>query len=187
MELLLAALLVLMIPGLLTYLVPETRARDRARLVPALLRRRSLAATELELAAGALPGAVAPLHRRAAAQASLHGRGGDFCSMFAHLAQGRKGPGRGRETQRAPDGRPENVCLEEPGEEQDDHDERDESATDIHSSLLFSVDVSLTAKRSGPLRGGRYDGRSRRRGRVVRQRPAKPRTAVRFRSAPFSS
>src|SRR4026208_2168906 len=31
---------------------------------------------------------------------------------------------------------------------------------------------------------GRYDGRSRRRGREVRQRPAKPRTAVRVRSSP---
>src|SRR3989337_468187 len=74
--------------------------------------------------------------------------------------------------------------LEEPGEQQDDDDERDQTATDVHSGLLCSVVAGTTAHAVGGLRGPRYDEPARRRGRVVRQRPAKPRTAVRIRSSP---
>jgi hypothetical protein len=34
-------------------------------------------------------------------------------------------------------GRPEIVVLEKPGEQKDDDDERDETATDVHSGLLL--------------------------------------------------
>jgi hypothetical protein len=37
-----------------------------------------------------------------------------------------------------PRGRPGNVVLEKPGQQQDDDDERDETATDVHSGLLYA-------------------------------------------------
>src|SRR5215203_719831 len=84
-------------------------------------------------------------------------------------------------------GRPGNVVLEEPDQQNDDDDEREKSATDVHSGLLCAVDVDTTAPASGQLRGeGAATMRPAwRRGRVVRQRPAKPRTPVRFWSAPL--
>src|SRR5829696_2756481 len=83
-------------------------------------------------------------------------------------------------------GRPGYVVLEEPDQQNDDHDEREKSATDVHSGLLYAVDVGTTAPLYGRLRANRVATMRapRRRGRVVRQRPAKPRTAVRVRSAP---
>ena len=98
---------------------PGSRPRRRH----AGLGRLALAAAELEAAARALPRLVAPVHRRAAAQAAL-GVG---------LRDGRGGAHRTK----------------------------------------------------GTARGGRLRWTPRRRGRVVRQRPAKPRTAVRVRSAPL--
>jgi hypothetical protein len=56
-------------------------------------------------------------------------------------------------------GRPGNVVLEEPDQQNDDDDECEKSATDVHSGLLCAVDVDTTAPASGQLRGegGRYD------------------------------
>ena len=109
MEMLLAALLVLMIPGLLTYLVPERepetrRSRNGARLARALLRRLSFTAPELEAAARALPGAVPPFHRCAATKAAFDDRRGE--GFFAHLWSVEKGPDGPYEAERAPSGAP---------------------------------------------------------------------------------
>ena len=52
-------------------------------------------------------------------------------------------------------GRPGNVVLEKPDKEQDDDDERDESATDVHSGLLYAVDVRTTGLPDGRLRENR--------------------------------
>ena len=57
-----------------------------------------------------------------------------------------------RERNGRPLGRPENVVLEEPNEKQDDDDEREKSATDVHSGLLCAVDVGTTAQAEGRLR-----------------------------------
>ena len=53
-------------------------------------------------------------------------------------------------------------------------------------STITRTDSALTRSTLGLQEDG-YDDPSRRRGRVVRQRPAKPRTAVRVRSAPSAS
>ena len=86
----------------LSCVTSDTRKRARrAGLASALLRRLALAAAELEPAARALPGAVAPLHRGAAAQAPLDCRLG--CGLRAHSPSVETAPDRGRgETQRAP-------------------------------------------------------------------------------------
>ena len=161
---------------------------SRAGLASARLRRLALAAAELEPAARALPGAVAPLHRGAAAQTPLDGR--LRCGSPVHSAKRRNGPGQGPRGNAtgAHVGRPGNVVLENPDEEQDDDDEREKSATDVHSGLLYAVDVGTTPALLGRLRRNPLATMRprRRRGRVVRQRPAKPRTAVRFCSAPSS-
>ena len=135
----------------------------------------------------ALPRAVAPFHLRATAEAAFAGR--RRAAVRAHPRSVETAPdGPREETQRAPHGAPGNVVLEKPGEEQDDDDERDQSATDVHSGLLYAVDVGTTAAALRRLRGSRSlrCPLPRRRGRVVRQRPAKPRTPVRFWSAPLS-
>ena len=110
------------------------------------------------------------------------------CS-FALFLKRRNGPerGRARTGTGALVGRPGKVLLEKPNEQKDDHDERQKSATDVHSGLLCAVDVGTTC---APVAGLRREPLAtmrarRRRGRVVRQRPAKPRTAVRVRSAPL--
>ena len=56
------------------------------------------------------------------------------------LGKGRHDPGHGLECGTgARAGRPvDALVLEEPDEEKDDDDERDETATDVHSGLLFS-------------------------------------------------
>ena len=52
----------------------------------------------------------------------------------------RNGPGRAaRRNATAPHGAPGNVVLEKPGEEQDDDDERDQSATDVHSASCMPL------------------------------------------------
>ena len=110
MEMLLAALIVLMIPGLLTYLVPERRETVE-ELASALLGRGSLAAAELEAAARALPCAVAPLHRRAAPEAALDGGNDRFPT---HAPSVETAPDGGRlETHRAPRGAPGECRLRE--------------------------------------------------------------------------
>ena len=115
--------------------------RNRARLARTVLRRLTLAAAELEAAPRALPRAVSPFHRRAAAKAALHG-GSGHDGVLAHLESVEKGPDRPLETQRgnatgAPVGRPGNVVLEDPDQQQNDDDERDETATNVHSGLLL--------------------------------------------------
>ena len=110
-------------------------------------------AAELEATAGALPGAVAPLHRGAAAQAALD------CDRFLHARSVEKAPdGADRERNGRPRGAPGFVVLEEPSQKQDHDDKRNETATDVHSGLLFSFDAGTTAGAREGLRKGRYDG-----------------------------
>ena len=99
----------------------------------------ALTAPELQATAWALPGAVAPVHPRAAAQATLDG------DILVHSSERRNGPGRGRHTS---NGRPcegaRVVFLEKPGQQKDDDDKRNETATDIHSGLLYPIDAYTT-------------------------------------------
>ena len=49
-------------------------------------------------------------------------------------------------------GRPGIVVLEDPDEQQNDDDERNETATNVHSGLLYSVDAGTTAQAEGRIR-----------------------------------
>ena len=121
------------------------RAPELARLLVAreLVAGVALAAAELESAARALPGLVAPLHCRGAADATLDG--GWSTDVGSHARK--VGP---RSDGWKCDGRPDvgarkTSLLEEPDEEQDDDDERDETAADVHSGLLLVIDGGTTA------------------------------------------
>ena len=50
------------------------------------------------------------------------------------------------------------VVLEKPGQQKDDDDERNETASDVHSGLLCLIDASTTEQAREGLRRGRYDG-----------------------------
>ena len=64
-----------------------------------------------------------------------------------------------RNAKRAPiRGRPLVVVLEEPGQQNDDDNERNETAADVHSGLLCLIDAGTTAEGGEGLRRGRYDG-----------------------------
>ena len=92
----------------------------------------SLAAAELQATAWALPGAVAPVHRRAAAQAVLDG------DRFLHPLSVKETPdGASENATGAHERAPGFVVLEEPDQQKDDDNERNETATDVHSGLLF--------------------------------------------------
>ena len=58
----------------------------------------------------------------------------------------------------APRGAPGFVVLEEPSQKKDDDDEGNETASDVHSGLLFSFDAGTTTGALEGLREGRYDG-----------------------------
>ena len=50
------------------------------------------------------------------------------------------------------------VVLEEPGQQNDDDNERNETAADVHSGLLCLIDAGTTEEAGEGLRRGRYDG-----------------------------
>ena len=83
-----------------------------------------------------------PLHRSTAAQATLADRCRD--ALLGHLKSVEKGPDGPLEVQLentsgAHMERPGIVVSEKPGEQQDDDDECDKTATDVHSGLLCSL------------------------------------------------